>query len=67
MSVFSSAILQETTAAKEQLKAIENRHADFLKLEASIREVNTETTLHRSVERKVNWLVGLGSQHVHRL
>ena len=32
--------VQETAAAKEQLKAIENRHADFLKLEASIREVH---------------------------
>jgi len=41
VSVFSSAILQETAAAKEQLKAIENRHADFLKLEASIREVHS--------------------------
>ena len=34
--------LQETAAAKEQLKAIENRHADFLKLEASIREVRLD-------------------------
>ena len=58
VSVFSSAILQETAAAKEQLKAIENRHADFLKLEASIREVNI--TVQCSVEREreeVNWLV----------
>ena len=31
--------LQETAAAKEQLKAIENRHAEFLKLEKSIAEV----------------------------
>lgn len=40
ISVFSSAIIQETAAAKEQLKAIESRHADFLKLEASIRQVH---------------------------
>lgn len=40
ISVFSSAIIQETAAAKEQLKAIESRHADFLKLEASIRTVH---------------------------
>jgi len=40
ISIFSSAIIQETAAAKEQLKAIENRHAEFLKLEASIREVH---------------------------
>ena len=46
VSVFSSAILQETAAAKEQLKAIENRHADFLKLEASIREVSLGLDRH---------------------
>ena len=40
VSMFSSAIIQETSQAKEQLAAIENRHADFLKLEASIREVS---------------------------
>ena len=33
--------LQETAAAKEQLAALESRHADFLKLEASIREVHS--------------------------
>ena len=38
--MFSSAILEQTAQAKEQLAAIENRHADFLKLEASIREVS---------------------------
>jgi len=40
ISIFSSAIIQETAAAKEQLKAIENRHAEFLKLEKSIAEVH---------------------------
>lgn len=38
---FSSAIIEETAAAKEQLKALENRHQDFIKLEASIREVHS--------------------------
>ena len=40
--MFSSAILEQTAQAKEQLAAIENRHADFLKLEASIREVRPD-------------------------
>ena len=31
---------QETAAAKEQLKALESRHADFVKLEASVRVVH---------------------------
>ena len=37
---FSRLCSQETAAAKEQLKAIESRHADFLKLEASITVVH---------------------------
>ena len=57
VSVFSSAILQETAAAKEQLKAIENRHADFLKLEASIREVNITVQCREREREEVNWLV----------
>ena len=42
---------QETAAAKEQLKAIENRHADFLKLEASIREVSCDWSTQGHVTR----------------
>ena len=42
ISIFSSAIIQETAAAKEQLKAIQSRHEDFMKLEASIREVDKD-------------------------
>ena len=42
VSMFSSAILEQAAQAKEQLAAIENRHADFLKLEASIREVRLD-------------------------
>jgi len=41
ISVFSSAIIQETAAAKDQLVAIENRHADILKLEAGIVEIHS--------------------------
>merc|ERR1719477_86572 len=41
ISVFSSAIIQETAQAKDQLVAIENRHADFLKLEAGIVEIHS--------------------------
>ena len=43
--------VQETAAAKEQLKAIENRHADFLKLEASIREVSCDWSTQGHVTR----------------
>lgn len=41
ISVFSSAIIQETAAAKDQLVAIENRHAEILKLEAGIVEIHS--------------------------
>jgi len=41
ISVFSSAIIQETAQAKDQLKAIENRHADFIKLEKGIVEIHS--------------------------
>jgi len=41
ISVFSSAIIQETAQAKDQLVAIENRHADFIKLEKGIVEIHS--------------------------
>jgi len=41
ISAFSSAIIQETAAAKDQLKALQNRHDDILKLEAGIVEIHS--------------------------
>jgi len=41
ISIFSSGIIQETQAAKDQLVAIENRHAEILKLEAGIVEIHS--------------------------
>jgi len=41
ISIFSSGIIQETQAAKDQLVAIENRHQEILKLEAGIVEIHS--------------------------
>jgi len=64
VSVFSSAIIQETAAAKDQLAALENRHAEFLKLEASIKEVHSMfLDMHQLVEMQGD-LVGRIEDHV---
>lgn len=41
MSVFSSSIMQETAAAKNQLVALNNRHQEMLKLERGIVEIHS--------------------------
>jgi len=41
VTVFSSSIIQETAAAKDQLVALENRHQEMLKLERGIVEIHS--------------------------
>ena len=56
--------VQETAAAKDQLAALENRHAEFLKLEASIKEVHSMfLDMHQLVEMQGD-LVGRIEDHV---
>jgi len=64
ISVFSSAIIQETAQAKDQLVAIENRHAEFLKLEEGIREIHSMFTDLNNLVQMQGEMVGRIEDHV---
>eukprot|EP00092_Neocalanus_flemingeri_P009798 GFUD01010558.1.p1 GENE.GFUD01010558.1~~GFUD01010558.1.p1 ORF type:complete len:373 (+),score=121.41 GFUD01010558.1:50-1168(+) len=64
ISVFSSAIIQETAAAKDQLVAIENRHAEILKLEAGIVEIHSMFIDLNNMVQMQGEMVGRIEDHV---
>jgi len=64
ISVFSSAIIQETAQAKDQLVAIENRHAEILKLEAGIVEIHSMFIDLNNLVQMQGEMVGRIEDHV---